>query len=119
MLQDMRPAAVAFPDFNHSSFLVIWEVTRACALARVHCRADAGPPSSARAHDRSRTDEVFRLLRNGNALFAKCGRYGFRDDLWRIAIARLRGDRRGDGVGSAMRVRGRSGQETAGADLVR
>lgn len=30
-------------DFNESPFLVIWEVTRACALACVHCRADAIP----------------------------------------------------------------------------
>ena len=29
------------PDFNQAPFLVIWEVTRACALACVHCRADA------------------------------------------------------------------------------
>jgi radical SAM protein len=28
-------------DFNQAPFLVIWEVTRACALACVHCRADA------------------------------------------------------------------------------
>ena len=28
-------------DFEHAPFLVIWEVTRACALACVHCRADA------------------------------------------------------------------------------
>jgi len=28
-------------DFEQSPFLVIWEVTRACALACVHCRADA------------------------------------------------------------------------------
>ena len=31
------------PDFNHAPFLVIWEVTRACALACIHCRADAIP----------------------------------------------------------------------------
>ncbi len=32
----------AFPtDFDAAPFLVIWEVTRACALACVHCRADA------------------------------------------------------------------------------
>jgi AdoMet-dependent heme synthase len=37
----MAPADVAFPDFNRAPFLVIWEVTRACALACVHCRADA------------------------------------------------------------------------------
>jgi AdoMet-dependent heme synthase len=29
------------PDFTQSPFIVIWEVTRACALACVHCRADA------------------------------------------------------------------------------
>jgi len=28
-------------DFNQAPFLVIWETTRACALACVHCRADA------------------------------------------------------------------------------
>lgn len=28
-------------DFDRQPFLVIWEVTRACALACVHCRADA------------------------------------------------------------------------------
>jgi radical SAM protein len=37
----MKPTADSFPDFNQSPFLVIWEVTRACALACVHCRADA------------------------------------------------------------------------------
>ena len=28
-------------EFDRAPFLVIWEVTRACALACVHCRADA------------------------------------------------------------------------------
>jgi radical SAM protein len=37
------PAGMAFTDFSESPFLVIWEVTRACALACVHCRADAIP----------------------------------------------------------------------------
>ena len=37
----MTPAPASFPDFADSPFLVIWEVTRACALACVHCRADA------------------------------------------------------------------------------
>src|SRR6476660_4408413 len=36
------PPGAPFPaDFNRAPFLVIWEVTRACALACVHCRADA------------------------------------------------------------------------------
>lgn len=39
--QDMKPADVGPIDFNQAPFLVIWEVTRACALACVHCRADA------------------------------------------------------------------------------
>jgi radical SAM protein len=30
-------------DFNQAPFLVIWEVTRACDLACVHCRASADP----------------------------------------------------------------------------
>jgi radical SAM protein len=30
-------------DFNLAPFVVIWEVTRACALACVHCRAEAIP----------------------------------------------------------------------------
>jgi radical SAM protein len=29
------------PDFSQAPFIVIWETTRACALACVHCRADA------------------------------------------------------------------------------
>src|SRR5574340_250601 len=38
MRQRLNPSLV---DFNKAPFLVIWEVTRACALACVHCRADA------------------------------------------------------------------------------
>jgi radical SAM protein len=30
-------------DFDRSPFIVIWELTRACALACVHCRAEAIP----------------------------------------------------------------------------
>lgn len=35
-----RPS-IARLDFNQAPFLVIWEVTRACDLACVHCRAEA------------------------------------------------------------------------------
>lgn len=39
-----RPAAAtAPPSFARAPFIVIWEVTRACALACVHCRAEAIP----------------------------------------------------------------------------
>src|SRR5215510_8533531 len=37
----MSPPDGVLPDFNQAPFLVIWEVTRACALACMHCRADA------------------------------------------------------------------------------
>jgi radical SAM protein len=46
-------------DFSRSPFIVIWEVTRACALACVHCRADA----IARRDPRElSTEEGFRLI---------------------------------------------------------
>jgi AdoMet-dependent heme synthase len=51
-------------DFDRSPFLVIWEVTRACALACVHCRADA----IARRDPRElTTDEGFHLIQQVRA----------------------------------------------------
>jgi len=39
-----RPSLdLSLVHFNRAPFLVIWEVTRACALACVHCRANAIP----------------------------------------------------------------------------
>jgi radical SAM protein len=48
-------------DFNQSPFLVIWEVTRACDLACVHCRASADPN---RHPLELTTGEGYRLLEN-------------------------------------------------------
>lgn len=49
----------AAPGFGQAPFLVIWEVTRACALACVHCRADA----MARRDPRElTTEEGYRLI---------------------------------------------------------
>src|SRR5690349_10037169 len=59
MLSPMKPADSGFPDFNEAPFLVIWEVTRACALACVHCRADAIPRRDPRELT---TDEGRRLI---------------------------------------------------------
>src|ERR1035437_9085543 len=59
MLKDMRPADFALVDFNRAPFLVIWEVTRACALACVHCRADAIHRRDPRELT---TEEGFRLI---------------------------------------------------------
>ena len=46
-------------DFARAPFLVIWEVTRACALACVHCRADSIPRRDPRELT---TEEGFRLI---------------------------------------------------------
>jgi radical SAM protein len=51
--------ASAWQVFNHAPFLVVWEVTRACALACVHCRADAIPRRDPRELT---TEEGFRLI---------------------------------------------------------
>lgn len=46
-------------DFNLSPYVAIWEMTRACDLACVHCRAAA---QSRRSHFELTTAEGFRLL---------------------------------------------------------
>jgi metal-sulfur cluster biosynthetic enzyme len=45
--------------FDHAPFIVIWETTRACALACVHCRAEAIPR---RDPGELTTDEGCRLI---------------------------------------------------------
>jgi radical SAM protein len=55
----MAHADSVFPDFQRAPFLVIWEVTRACALACIHCRADAIPRRD--PHELT-TKEAFRLI---------------------------------------------------------
>lgn len=61
-------------DFNQSPLLVIWEVTQACDLACVHCRASAQPE---RHHGELTTDEGRELLseikRFGNPLMVFTG----------------------------------------------
>ncbi len=54
--KDIVPFAV---DFDRAPFLVIWEVTRACALACIHCRADA---IARRAPRELSTEEGFSLI---------------------------------------------------------
>ncbi|MBZ5611119.1 MAG: TIGR04053 family radical SAM/SPASM domain-containing protein [Acidobacteriia bacterium] len=61
-------------DFNQSPLLVIWEVTQACDLACVHCRASARPE---RDSGELSTAEAFELLsevkRFGNPLMVFTG----------------------------------------------
>jgi len=46
-------------DFNQTPFTVAWEVTRACAYACIHCRAEAQPKRDPRELT---TDEGFRFI---------------------------------------------------------
>jgi radical SAM protein len=46
-------------DFNLSPFTIAWELTRACAFACRHCRAEAQPK---RNPNELTTDEAFRLI---------------------------------------------------------
>ena len=43
MSQPARPSGAVVGDYARAPFIVIWETTRACALACVHCRAEAIP----------------------------------------------------------------------------
>lgn len=55
-----RPDAMpAMPQFSKAPFLVIWETTRACDLACVHCRAQAEPEPKP---DELTREEGFRLI---------------------------------------------------------
>lgn len=57
--QPVHPRFGAPADFAQAPFIVIWEVTRACALACLHCRADA---ISRRNPGELTTEEGFRLI---------------------------------------------------------
>ncbi len=46
-------------DFNKAPFTIAWEVTRACAFACVHCRADAIPQKDP---NELTTEEAFQLI---------------------------------------------------------
>lgn len=63
----MTPPSLAV-DFDRAPFLVIWEVTRACALACVHCRADAIHRRDPRELT---TEEGFRLIDQVRAFGAR------------------------------------------------
>src|SRR5215470_8665606 len=64
----MAPTNPTPVDFNQAPFLVIWELTRACALACVHCRADAMHRRDPRELT---TQEGFRLIDRVRAFGAR------------------------------------------------
>jgi radical SAM protein with 4Fe4S-binding SPASM domain len=49
-------------DFNDRPFLVFWEITRACALACSHCRAEAQPRRHPEELDFNQSSELIRQL---------------------------------------------------------
>jgi radical SAM protein len=75
-------------DFDRSPFLVIWETTRACALACLHCRADAiarrDPRELTTDEARALIDQV-RAFGDPPPLFVLTGG----DPMWRTDLARL------------------------------
>ena len=54
-----RDARIVMADFDDAPFTIAWEVTRACAYACAHCRADAQPRRDPRELD---TDEALALI---------------------------------------------------------
>ncbi len=54
-----RDARLASHDLDMAPFTIAWEVTRACAYACAHCRADAQPKRDPRELD---TEESMRLI---------------------------------------------------------
>jgi radical SAM protein len=121
---DDRAGRTTTFDFERAPFLVIWEVTRACALACVHCRADA----IARRDPRELT------TREGQALIDQVRSFGDPppllvltggDPMWRKDLAELVGHATAGGLtvaltpsGTAMATRRRL-QELKAAGLSR
>jgi radical SAM protein len=56
-----HPAAAAY-DFDDRPFLVFWEITRACALACSHCRAEAQPRRHPDELDSTASAQLIRQL---------------------------------------------------------
>lgn len=57
--QEAEIAGVGEGDYSQRPFILIWEVTQACVLACVHCRAEARPRRDPRELT---TEEGFRLI---------------------------------------------------------
>ncbi|MBJ7347311.1 MAG: TIGR04053 family radical SAM/SPASM domain-containing protein [Thermoleophilaceae bacterium] len=58
-MRSQRDGWLAKLDFDQAPFTIAWEVTRACAYACNHCRADAQP---ARDRNELNTDEAMHLI---------------------------------------------------------
>jgi AdoMet-dependent heme synthase len=111
-------------DFQRAPFLVIWEVTRACALACVHCRADAiarRDPRELSTEEGHRMSDQVAAFGTPPPLFVLTGG----DPMWRKDLTELVGHAARAGLtvaltpsGTAMATRGRL-QELKAAGLSR
>lgn len=88
-------------DFDRAPFLVIWEVTRACALACVHCRADAiarrDPGELTTAEGRGLIDQIRSFGEPPPILVLTGG-----DPMWRKDLADLVGHAAAGGLTVAL-----------------
>jgi AdoMet-dependent heme synthase len=88
-------------DFGRAPFLVIWEVTRACALACVHCRADAiarrDPRELTTTEGKHLVDQV-RAFGSPAPLLVLTGG----DPMWRKDLAELVGHATSSGLSVAL-----------------
>lgn len=79
--------AVSQIDYNENPFIVIWEVTRACQLKCVHCRADAQltPDPRELNHDEgiNLIDQIYEM--NNPMLVFTGGDCMMREDLFELA----------------------------------
>src|SRR3970040_1724216 len=82
-------------DFNQAPFTIAWEITRACAYACVHCRADAQPrrdPNELSTSEAKALIERFAAFGNSPILIFTGGDPLMRPDLFElIAYATERG----------------------------
>lgn len=83
----MKNSHPAYTDFDNNPFIVIWEVTRACQLQCIHCRADA---QSKPDPSELTTEEGFKLIDQihdmGNPLLVFTGGdCMMREDLFELA----------------------------------
>ncbi|WP_174728162.1 TIGR04053 family radical SAM/SPASM domain-containing protein [Mesobacillus harenae] len=74
-------------DYNENPYIVIWEVTRACQLKCIHCRADAqiSPDPRELTHEEGLTliDQIYKM--NNPMLVFTGGDCMMREDLFELA----------------------------------
>lgn len=61
------PARMRIPDFDQAPLLVLWEITRACELACLHCRAAAEPRPAPGELDAAEARELLAEIRGMGA----------------------------------------------------